>query len=203
MYSWRKLAYHSRRNFKTLRRVATQRPRIEVTYNYRHDMRAVPTVDALVDCELKILGMDDMPLLLEVWNVPLDKMYQRLRRGDKCYSGFIQGRIAHYQWVQTTGRHHIQPAGRHMILKPNHLVIYHVRVADWARGQHLYPYANTVILREFAQRGYTTAWVYTTASNLASQKGIERAGWKFDEGYRALTIGDIFIPLPGKLKEKP
>lgn len=143
-----------------------------------------------------------MPLLLHVWNVSLDRMYRRLRRGDKCYSVFIDGKIAHYEWVQTQGWHYIQPAGRWWHMACGQLMIYHVRVADWARGNRLYPYGLTYTLREYARQGYDQAWIYTTASNTASQKGIERAGFQFVEGYRALVLGEWYIPLPGKLAKK-
>lgn len=81
-------------------------------------------------------------------------------------------------------------------------MIYHVRVAEWARGRRIDPFVKTFILRKFKQAGFRTAWIYTTSSNLASQSGSERAGWTFDEGYRALDFGAFRLPLPGSLKTK-
>ena len=79
---------------------------------------------------------------------------------------------------------------------------YHVRVADWARGRRINLYVKSILLPQFRQMGYRKAWVYTTANNLRSQKGIERAGWVFAEGYRAYDFGTFCLPLPGKLSQK-
>jgi len=180
------------------------RPTVEIVYNYFHDLRHIPHVELdLNDFILKRIGHEDVHLLREVWPVNLNRMRHRLTRGDKCYALFIGGRIAHYQWIQTTGVHKIQRAGRRIAIKPKEFISYHVRVAEWARGHNINLYVKCQILREHQQLGYLGAWEYTTKENIASQKGIERAGWRFVEGYRAINLGNqIFVPLPGKLNSK-
>src|SRR5690606_1159876 len=110
----------------------------------------------------------------------------------------------HYQWIQTSGVHKLQRAGRRQRIEHGELMVYHARVSDNARGQRINPFVKSVLLRKYKDLGFHGAWVYTTQDNIASQKGIEKAGWAFKEGYRALSFGNkLFIPLPGKLAEKP
>ena len=178
-------------------------PRLVVTYNYRHDLTTIPTFTPNVACELRRISVDEISILNEVWHVPLEKMRQRLHDGHHCYAVFVEGRIAHYQWVQLSGWHNIQQASRRFLLGEKESVFYHVRVAEWARGHFLSLYAYTQALKLYRSMGHKTAWVYTTRDNIASQKGIERAGWVFHEGYRALKFGEqAFYALPGKLESK-
>lgn len=178
-------------------------PRVEITLNYCHNLAVIPEIEAPEGCEIRRIGFDELPLLRDVWPVSIKEMVKRLQHGDQCYSAFLQGRIAHYQWVQMHGKHHIQPANRCIELNTSELVFFHSRVSDWARGRRIYPYVNCYLLNQYKQEGFTAAWIYTTIGNLASQKGIERAGWEFNEGYRSLVWGTVHIPLPGKITSKP
>lgn len=176
----------------------SQRPRLIVTYMYRHDLMHFPPVKVRWDgdVEIKQMGPDDVPLLREIWPVPLQKMYERLKRGDRCYSVFLDGKIASYVWCQTSGWHRIQPAGRWMRILRGEVVFYHERVADWAQGRGVSPYCLVSVLQIHRQEGYHTAWVYTTSDNIASQKSKERSGWLLVDMYWALKVGQIYIPLP-------
>jgi len=60
---------------------------------------------------------------------------------------------------------------------------------------HLYPRTLSVILRDYFARGLFEAWIYTTHQNVASQRGILRAGFKEIEQLRALRLGRWTRPL--------
>jgi predicted GNAT family acetyltransferase len=176
----------------------SQKPKLIVTYMYRHDLIHLPSIKVKWDgnIEIRQIGPNDISLLHEIWPVPLPKMHKRLQRGDKCYSVFLDGKIASYVWCQTSGWHRIQPAGRWMKILPGEVVFYHERVASWAQGRGVSPYCLVHVLKMFRQEGYHTAWVYTTSDNIASQKSKERSGWLLVGMYWALKVGQIYIPLP-------
>lgn len=144
---------------------------------------------------IETLAANKFHRLRELWPVPLEKMRKRHRRGDECYVAFLEGKLVHYSWVQSRGWHYIGPAGRYRRVRPGEFWIYHCRTAEQARGRGLYPAVLSTILRRFAERGFQTGWIYTTAANVASQKGIIKAGWRLDSIDRALVLMGRTLPL--------
>ena len=121
----------------------------------------------------------------------------RLKRGDVCYAGYLEGRLAHYSWVQRSGEHLILEAGATVAIAEGEFWIYHCRTADWARGRGIYPATLARIVNDQFDAGYTVGWVYTTRENISSQKGIARAGFTFDRTVRAIRIGRRYCRLGG------
>jgi RimJ/RimL family protein N-acetyltransferase len=172
--------------------------RLVTTLLYMHDLRAIPEVQTRVPVEVRRLGPDEVARLHEVWPVSLGQMRKRLKRGDACYVAVLDGRLVCYDWVQTTGWHWIQPAGRWRRVRPGDLWIYHARTADSVRGCRIQPRVLTEILRQFRERGWQRAWIYTTADNVASQRAQAHAGFRLDRVWRALRLGQrVAVPLPG------
>jgi hypothetical protein len=145
--------------------------------------------------EIAVLPPQSATLLQSVGHMPKRDVEQRFRRGDLCYVARADGRIAHYSWVQHTDFHPIEPAGIGADVAAEELWIYHCRTADWAKGRRIYPCTLSRILRDYMQRGFWRAIIYTTRSNIASQKGILRAGFKQDGVLRAFRLGDHYFPL--------
>jgi hypothetical protein len=172
------------------------RPRIITTLVYFHDLNNIPAFEMPAEAHLRRIGVEEIGVLREVWPVPLDKMCERLHNGHYCYAIYLGDRIAHYMWVQVGGRHWIKPAARHITIQDNDVVFYHVRVAEWARGQHLSVLGYTEVLRIFSKMGQRAAWVYTTMDNLPSQKTIQRSGWMSYTCFRALSWGTVLIAIP-------
>jgi hypothetical protein len=189
-------AYHQKRRLHV--------PAVVDTYSYRHDLVDVPAVTPGLPCEFRAVTLEQIALLHQVWEVPLEQMRKRLANGHRCFGVFVEGRIAHYLWLQIGGQHHVQPAGRDIQLAEHDAMLYHVRVAEWAQGKYVSVYGYTQALLHCRQLGCRTAWVYTTRDNLASQKSIERSGWVFDHGYRALRLGqELYLAIPGRFGRKP
>jgi hypothetical protein len=63
------------------------------------------------------------------------------------------------------------------------------RTADHARGLRLYPWALTNILRVLREEGFSRAHIYTTGSNVASQRGIVRAGFSLSHTLNYVQFG--------------
>jgi hypothetical protein len=125
----------------------------------------------------------------------LDECLQRFQRGDRCYTVSIDGRIAHYSWVQRSGSHPITEAGVRVPVEDRAFWIYHCQTAQWARGRGIYPATLEKIVHDSFAEGYCTAWIYTSKQNVASQKGIARAGFGLVTTLRALRMGSQFLPV--------
>lgn len=122
----------------------------------------------------------------------------RLVRGDTCYGAWHRGELAHFSWVQTRGVHQIAPAGITVAVEPATFWIYNCRTHAAHRGAGLYTGAITQIAHDAFAAGATTGWIYTTASNVASQRGIVKAGFVQRDTFRALHIGRRYHALRGR-----
>ena len=118
---------------------------------------------------------------------------ERLERGDRCYTVSIDGRLIHYSWVQRSGDHPITDAGVSVPVENGDLWIYHCRTADWARGRKIYPATLQRIVSDCFADGDSTAWIYTTRDNVASQRGIARAGFGLVATLDALRLGRHYL----------
>lgn len=130
---------------------------------------------------------------VEPWNIK--EARHRFQRGDLCYVASIGVRLAHYSWVQRSGSHAITEAGVSVPVETGAFWIYDCRTAEWARGKGLYPATLRRIVAEHFETGYSTAWIYTTRQNVASQRGIMRVGFRQVLTLPAFRLGHIYCPL--------
>lgn len=169
---------------------------IERTYVYSCSSRdRVVLVELPANVEIRRIEPAAIPTIGAIGTVEAEEWVERLQRGDECYGAWVSGDLAHYSWVQSSGDHIIGPAGRTASVEPGTFCIYNCRTADRYRGMRLYPRALSVILADYFARGRSEAWIYTTQSNVASQHGILRAGFKQVEELRALRLGRWLRPL--------
>jgi len=126
------------------------------------------------------------------------KGQERLRSGDRCYTVSIDGRLAHYSWVQRSASHRITEAGVSVPVEKGAFWIYHCQTAEWARGRGIYPSTLERIVSDCFAEGDCTAWIYTSKQNVASQKGILRAGFGLVTTLHALRMGSQYFPLGGR-----
>ena len=145
--------------------------------------------------DIEVLKPESVYLLESVGRVGKEDVEQRLRRGDICYVARTDGKIAHYSWVQHRGFHPIDPAGTGSDVAEGEFWIYNCRTVEWAKGRRIYPCTLSRILRDHMQQRFLKAIIYTTRSNMASQKGILRAGFKQDCTLRAFRLGGRYFPL--------
>lgn len=133
--------------------------------------------------------------LLEIGPFEVSEGLKRLHRGDRCYTVCLDGCLAHYSWVQRSGSHLITEAGTSAPVAKGEFWIYHCRTAAWARGRGIYPSTLSRIVRDHFDAGYSTAWIYTTRENVASQRGILRAGFGMVATLDALRVGGHYYRL--------
>ena len=177
------------------------KPVIKTTKLYHHNLSEVKQIRPKVTVQTQLLQVSEGELLYEVWPVHLNRVTERLKRGDKCYICKIDEKPVHYSWVQSTGVHRIKLAGRSITVGPGEIWIYHCRTASSARGQHIYPSVLSQILQDHRQLGFRHCWIYTTTDNNASQRGIERSGFRLAIHLSALNIASYHLPLSMMLFE--
>ncbi len=169
--------------------------RLFTTLLYHHPLDPLPAIESAPGCRIALLDPAEQDLLLQIEAVDLAQVAGRLQSGQTCYVGSADGQPAHYSWVQCAGRHPVQATGRTVSIRPGEFWIYSCFTAAWARGRHLYPAVLARILHDYRKRGAAHAWIYVAEPNLASRKGIERAGFRLARKLRAVWLGRYW-PLP-------
>lgn len=182
---------------RRLSELATFRAR-DVTFLYAHDLANIPTLQIEEDCSVRRLNPEEVAILKEVFPLDLREMQNRLRLGYQCYAGFLDGKVANYGWVQTRGRHFIRDAGRWHGIRDGEFWIFHCRTAGWARGRRIYPLVLIRILEDYRREGFVSSWIYTRETNIASRRGIERAGFVLHDRLVAMRLGPLVIPLSAR-----
>ena len=141
----------------------------------------------------KLLVPGEAARLSDIGYFDVNDCGERFGRGDVCYTASVDGRLAHYSWVQRSGVHPIIEAGISATVQPREFWIYHCMTAAWARGQKLYPATLHRIMQEHFGNGYERAWIYTIRENIASQNGIVRAGFEKVSELPALRVGSRYF----------
>ena len=168
---------------------------IECVYLYRlQDRDAIPSLSPPPGLEILQLQPDQMSLLTEVLpSLEVPKLSQTQVQHSQCYAASLGGRVLHYSWVQTSGPHSILEAGRRVDVAPGEFWIYDCQTHPSARGLGIYPYMLTFIARDHLQRNLREGIIYTTVENIASQRGIQKAGFTLKETLRSLRIGRWYM----------
>lgn len=164
-------------------------------YLFEHRLELIPFTSSDRSLEIRVLLEGELFLLHEVWKVDLAKAHSRVRRGDLCFAGFLSGRIASYHWVQYSGVHYLQQAGILYKVLPDEGWIYHVRVADWARGRNINSVVYSRILQDARERGKRLVHIYTGARNEANQKGLAKCGFTLTAKYYSIRSGNRYFLL--------
>ncbi|MCX7915645.1 MAG: GNAT family N-acetyltransferase, partial [Verrucomicrobiae bacterium] len=104
---------------------------------------------------------------------------QFLLDSDAGYFALLDGHVVHRSWVQF-GPRIVQ---QHYDLAPYRLheheaYIHFCETAPAARGLGIYPAVLAHILRELKMKPVHRCYIATTADNTASQRGIEKVGFK-------------------------
>jgi hypothetical protein len=169
--------------------------RVQGVVAYTHDLRATtPATDETF--RIRRFTPADGPQLVAMHPIARDDIRSRLERGDACYLAFLAGRLCHFAWVQVRGIHVIADVARSETIAPGELWIYHCRTAESARGRRVYPRVLAHILATHRERGFRSAWIYTTLDNTASQRGITAAGFRPREVWCAAKLGPVLRSFP-------
>ena len=106
-------------------------------------------------------------------------------RGRHCYIAHVAGILAAYGWV-SFDEQEIGELGLRLRLMPGEAYIWDCATLPAYRGQRLYPALLGWMVRHLQSEGLRRLWIGADSDNVASQKGMARAGFQ--------PIADIFLP---------
>jgi RimJ/RimL family protein N-acetyltransferase len=120
----------------------------------------------------------------------------RLGPDVRCFVVEEDGRLLHASWV-TTSAAWAREVGRYLGPPSGDAYVYESFTRSDARGRGIYPLALAGILTALASEGIKDVWVGVEASNLASRRAMEKAG--FSEGFRVefgRRLGKLWVGAP-------
>lgn len=136
-----------------------------------------PIVTPRVAGEFRRLNSDSAPALVSTMGRDASaEILKRFERGCHCYAAFIDDIIAAYSWVSFEDEH-IGELNLRVKLLPGEVYVWDCATAPQYRGQGLYSALLAYIIKELRAQSLCRAWIGADLANVASQKGMERAGF--------------------------
>ena len=118
------------------------------------------------------------------------EVLRRFETGRRCYSAWVEGELASYGWVsieeEFVGEMHLR-----LWLLPGEAYIWDCATVPILRRQSLYSALLSYILQELRGEKLCRVWIGADMDNLASQRGIARAGFH----YVADLVVEQVLPL--------
>jgi hypothetical protein len=142
----------------------------------------------------ELLSPAQVPKLTDIGWFDVKEGQERLQRGDRCYTVSIDGRLAHYSWVQRSASHRITEAGVSVPVETGAFWIYHCRTAEWARGRGIYPSTLERIVSDCFAEGDCTAWIIHIQTERRVAKRDLACGLRFGDHVTRLRMGRQFFP---------
>lgn len=136
-----------------------------------------PGVTARLPVTFGRAGTEDIPELAQVMGLPdAAEIQRRLAAGKECFIGRVDGTLATYGWV-TFDQEEIGELGLSIRLQRGEAYIWDCGTSAAYRGQRLYPALLSSLLAELRALGLRRVWIGADADNVASQHGMELAGF--------------------------
>lgn len=144
---------------------------------YSADPRAIPAPDRLPGATLEKLA-DEALRELSSGGPDLAVHADRLQRHgfNDAWAVRVEGRLAHVAWL-IAAEHDRRLPRRNVRLRDGEAEITHCFTLPEFRGQGVYVFAIRSLCRIAAMRDVRKVFMITSISNVASQRGIERAGF--------------------------
>lgn len=153
-----------------------------------------PMVEARVPATFQRAGPEGMAELGQAMGLSdgsdtgnADEIARRFAAGKWCYTGRVDGSLATYGWV-TFDKEEIGELGLSIRLRPGEAYIWDCGTPPAYRGQRLYPALLSYICAELRALGLRRLWIGADADNVASQRGMELAGFR--------PIADFLLASP-------
>jgi predicted acetyltransferase len=106
----------------------------------------------------------------------LAEVHKRLQSGRRCYVARVDGQIAAYGWVSFNDEF-VGELNLHLKLLPHEAYIWNCVTLPDFRRHYLYSALLTYIVGKLHNDHISRVWIGADTENVASQKGIARAGF--------------------------
>jgi hypothetical protein len=147
---------------------------------YSADPRQVPPPEVIPGASFERLA-DDMLLAslpAEREETALQREYLRRRGFVNAYAVRLDGTVAHVSWLITPELERHYPI-KVVKLRPLESEITNCVTLKEFRGRGLYPYAIRKLCQMEAARGTSRVFMVTSVKNIASQRGMQKAGLSY------------------------
>ena len=176
-------------------------PRRRGTIWVLHLDHEMPAIVPRVHAEFRRLSPELAAVLASSTNfLSLTEITRRLESGRQCYVAWVDGQIAAYGWVSFV-EEEIGELNLRIKLLPGESYIWDCVTLPAFREKLLYSALLIHILAELREQNICRAWIGADLENLASQKGIARAGFHHIADLvieRVLAIRQVWVTgLPG------
>lgn len=122
------------------------------------------------------LTPDDIDRMLEVMYATRQGLQDRFARGERCFGAVESGRIVSFFWSQV-GLKDFYELHLRFRLGCNQAWLYNAITVRAARGRGLYPAITRHIIATLGRAGITDYYVDLRPRNLASARGLAKAGF--------------------------
>ena len=160
-----------------------------------------PAIMPRVQADFRRVTLDLAPALAASTGSPtLLEITKRLESRRQCYAAWVDGQIAAYGWVSFV-EEEIGELNLRIKLLPGEVYIWDCATLPAFREKLLYSALLVYILGELRAQDLCRAWIGADSDNLASQKGMARAGFHHVADLiiqRVLAMRQVWvIGLPG------
>jgi Acetyltransferase (GNAT) family len=137
----------------------------------------MPALLPRIQADFCRLTQDLAPILASsTGSITLNEITSRLESGRQCYAARVDGQIVAYGWVSFE-HEDIGELNLRMKLVPGEAYIWDCATVPAFRGNLLYSALLVYILGNLRTQNICRAWIGADLDNIASQKGIARAGF--------------------------
>jgi GNAT superfamily N-acetyltransferase len=156
----------------------------------------VPAVAPLIPARFCRVKPDRLPALMSAMGgSSSQELLKRLESGRRCYTAWVEERLAAYGWV-SFNEEHVGELNLRIRLLPGEVYVWDCATAPEFRRNRLYSALLSYIIRELHTEGLCRAWIGADMENLPSQKGIARAGFQHVADLivaRVLAIRQVWV----------
>ena len=136
-----------------------------------------PAVIPRIQADFRRITVDLVPALAaSIGPLYLNELTQRLESGRQCYAAWVDGQVAAYGWVSFV-EEEIGELNLRIKLLPGEAYIWDCATLPAFREKLLYSALLIYILNELRAQNLCRAWIGADYDNIASQKGMTRAGF--------------------------
>ena len=126
--------------------------------------------------DIRELSINDIGKMLEIMYVSRAGLQKRFLRGERCFAVMDNDKIMGFFWAQF-GLKCLKELRLRFNLAPNQTWMYNAITVKAARGQGLYPNIIRYMAKVLSDSGIEQAFVDVKMSNVASCRGLEKAGF--------------------------
>jgi len=155
---------------------------------------AEETVEAKCPLHIQKATMKDIWLVVSLYGCDEDSHKRQViedafEKGDECFLVFEGKNLAHCSWVRRGGSIglSLNQLYRHQ-LGQNEACIYNCETSSVYRGMHIYPAVLQYIHKQCFAQGVKKIYICCDIQNIASVRGIERAGFRRERIIRVMKV---------------